>query len=69
MTETVEWQPIETAPHGQIVKLRRTGCEHYDTQGMFTDGKWRLKSFFIDPKTMWMHITPTHWLPLEEVPA
>jgi hypothetical protein len=64
-----EWQPIETAPKdGSWVRVKHelgtygTG----QTVGKWSGDHWQCSEFFIDPHTMRMYRTPTHWAPKEE---
>lgn len=54
-----EWQPIETAPEGEVVATTIIDGEQRNTADLIRKGRlW----FFTD-MSMYVYYTPTHWKP------
>ena len=60
----MSWQPIETAPKGELVILYWPPCE--TTRGR--DGYTHQAMFRVDRVGLTPFRLPTHWMPLPEPP-
>lgn len=64
---TMNWQPIETAPHTEYILLCLGGADwaigHWNSA--FTHGGWAPGDGDEKPFTL----EPTHWMPLPDLPS
>lgn len=60
MSNSNDWQPVDTTPTGVRVEVKRDDCPGYDTTAIIENGELYLASFFLRGD-MTMHSAPTHW--------
>ncbi len=61
---TLDWQPIETAPRGETFILAcRAGSEIAGVLGWDEDHGWYWYNDMFQPR-----VIPTHWMPLPKPP-